>query len=74
MKLYEKLDFLQTNHMGEWLKARREADNEVSDEHPMVCVCRRLCTGLHESSCRQFQNKVTSRAVKKLKHLLVAKV
>ena len=73
MKLTEKLDFLQENYMGEWLKAHREAWDEVSDEHPIFCVCRRLCTGLHENHCRKFQNKVISRTVKKLKHLLPSK-
>jgi len=74
MKLTEKLEILQTNHMNEFLKAREKAWTEVSMEHPMFCVCRSLCTGLHENNCRKFQNKVTSRAVKNLKYLLVEEI
>jgi hypothetical protein len=70
MKIQEKLNHLQNNHMGEWLKTRREVEDEISDKQSMFCVCRRLATGFHESGCRQFQNKVNSETVKKLKHLL----
>lgn len=68
-KKSERIAFLQKYAMGDWLKARQEADEEVSREHEMWCVCRKLCTGLHESSCRQFQNKVNTRTIQKLKHL-----
>ena len=70
MRLKEKLVYLQDNHFSEWIKTRQIVDEEVSQEHPMWCVCGRLCTGLHESNCRRFQNKVNSRTVKKLTHLI----
>ncbi len=70
MKLSEKLDFIQENHFGEWLKTRREVFEELSEKQTMFCVCRRLATGLHENGCRQFQKKVTSETIKRLKHLL----
>ena len=70
MKLIDKLKYLQDNHFTEWLTARREAEDEVSSKQSMVCLCGRLATGLHESHCRKFQNKVTSEAVKKLAHLI----
>ena len=68
-KKAEKLAFLQKYAMKDWLKARQEADEEVSREHEMLCVCGRLCTGLHESSCQKFKAKVDTRAIDKLKHL-----
>jgi hypothetical protein len=70
MKLQEKLDALQTNHMSMWLSARQEAWDEMSDACSMFCVCGRLCTGLHEQNCRKFQDKVTKKAVEKLSYLL----
>lgn len=70
MKLIEKIESLQNNHLGEWLKTRREVEDEISNKQSMLCVCRRLATGLHENMCRQFQNKVTNETVKKLKHLI----
>jgi len=70
MKIQEKLDYLQNNHMGEWLKTRREVFDELSEKQSMFCVCRRLATGLHENGCRQFQNKVNSETVKRLSHLI----
>ena len=71
MKLKEKLALLQDKHFGEWLKARREAWDDMSQRYSMFCVCGRLCTGLHENNCRKFQDKVTSEAVKRLGYLLV---
>jgi len=68
-KKSEKLAFLQKYAMGSWLKARQEADEEVSNELSMFCVCGSLCTGLHESYCQRFKDKVNTRAINKLKHL-----
>ncbi len=73
MKLSEKLYYLQTNHMGEWLKTRREVDEQVSSSYPMICICGRLATGFHEMNCTRFRNRVTSETVKRLKHLLTKK-
>ena len=39
----------------------REAENQVSDEHPYKCICGRLCTGLHERNCKQFRKSVERR-------------
>jgi hypothetical protein len=72
MKLSDKLEILQTKHMGEWLKTRREMADSLSDALPMFCICGRLATGLHESSCRKFNDKVTEDTVRKLEHLLTA--
>jgi len=68
-KKAERIAFLQKYAFSEWLKARQEANDEVSREHEMFCVCGRLCTGLHESSCKKFRDKVDGRAVEKLKYL-----
>lgn len=73
MKLSEKLSYIQENHFGEWVKTRQEVDNEMSDRQSMFCVCGKLATGLHESHCTKFRNKVTNETVKKLSHLLPVK-
>ena len=65
----ERIEFLQKYAMSDWLKARQEADNEISKECEMWCVCGKLCTGLHETYCQRFKSKVDGRAVEKLKHL-----
>ena len=70
MKLSEKLDYLQTHFLGEWLKTRREVENKLSESNGMFCFCGRLATGLHESGCRKFHNKVATETVKVLKYLL----
>lgn len=69
MKITDKLAYLQDKHLGDWLKTRQEVKNELSAQNSMFCVCGRLATGLHESCCRKFNNKVTRETVKKLKHL-----
>jgi len=35
-----------------------KARNEVSDKHPIKCVCGKLCTGLHELNCKKFKDAV----------------
>ena len=40
---------------------RETAYNEVSDEHAFFCVCGKLCSGFHESSCGKFRAKVEKR-------------
>ncbi len=70
MKLTEKLEYLQKNYFSEWLSTRQEIGNKLSDNQSMFCMCGRLATGLHESHCRKFANKVTSETVKKLEYLI----
>lgn len=74
MRMNERLQYLQNNHFKERLSAKQEADNIVSEQHPMICVCGKLCTGLHELNCSRFKKKVQSLAVKSLKHLLPTKI
>lgn len=70
MKLADKLEYIQEHHFGDWVDMRRKVDNELSDRQAMFCVCGRLATGFHESSCRRFNNKVNSETIKRLAHLI----
>jgi hypothetical protein len=70
MKLADKLEYLQTNHFGDWLTTREKVEVELSDRQAMFCVCGRLATGFHERGRRRFNNKVNSETVKRLSHLL----
>lgn len=74
MKIEEKLDYLQRNHMKDWLKTRNLVFNELSDKQSMYCICGRLATGLHEMNCRKFYNKITSETVKRLSNLIPKKI
>ena len=65
-----KLQHIQDNHFGEWLKMRQQVENELSDKQSMFCLCGRLATGLHESHCSRFRNKVTDETLKRLEHLM----
>ena len=71
MKISEKLEYLQKNHFGDWLKMRQIVADEISDSQTMTCVCGRLATGLHESGCMRLKNKITNETVKRLAHLIV---
>jgi len=70
MKLTEKLDYLQTNHFGEWLKTRREVEAAFLDSQPMFCVCGGLATGLHERNCRKLNMAITKQTVKRMEKYL----
>ncbi len=69
MKISDRAVYLQNNHFGEWLKARKEVEDEISKSQSLLCACGRLATGFHEMNCRKFQSKITSETVKRLKHL-----
>lgn len=64
-KLQAELERVQGLDLKLWITVREQANEEVSKEHSMFCVCGKLCTGLHESYCRKFKEKVWRRAIKK---------
>lgn len=74
MTIADRIGYLQENHFGKWLSMRAKVFEEMSEMQSMFCVCRRLATGLHENSCRKFQNKVNSETAKRLSDLIPAKV
>lgn len=41
-----------------------KARKEVSETHPIKCVCGRLCTGLHEINCKKFKDAVERKYLK----------
>lgn len=47
-----------TNNAEYYILARKKAEQQISEEHPIVCVCGRLCTGLHEMRCAKFKKAV----------------
>lgn len=70
MKFIEKLDWLQSNHFGEWIDTRLKVGIQLSNEQSMWCVCGRLATGLHENNCGRFNAKINKETVLRLSHLL----
>lgn len=68
----EKLTYLQDNYFKEWLEMRQKVENEISNKQAMFCVCGRLSTGLHESCCSKFRDKVASETLKRLDYLLTS--
>ena len=70
MKKCEKIDYLVNNHFFDWLNTRTKVDNELSDKQGMFCMCGRLATGMHESNCTRFRNKVDTETIKRLEHLI----
>lgn len=70
MKKLEKIDYLQKNHLYEWVKTHAQVERELSDAHDLFCECGHLATGTHESGCRKLRNKIMSETIKRLSHLL----
>lgn len=66
----EKLKYLQSHHMEEWIETRQKVENELSSAQTLLCVCGRLATGQHERHCKKFQNKVQTETIKRLNHLI----
>lgn len=70
MKKLEKIDYLQENHLREWIKTHAKVEQELSDAHDLFCECGHLATGAHESGCRKLRNEIMSETIKRLAHLL----
>lgn len=70
MKYFEKLNYIQSNHMKNWLEERSVQLDKLSDACSVYCVCGRLCTGLHESQCKKFNDLVNRNTLINLKHLI----
>ena len=70
MNKKQKLNYIQDHHFSEWLKTRRQIENEMSDNQTMMCICGRLATGSHEGNCIKFKNKVRDETLKKLEYLI----
>lgn len=51
----------------EYIVAREKARDQLSEKYAIRCICGRLCTGLHERTCKKFQDAVNRRTMKLLK-------
>ena len=70
MKKYEKLEYLKNADFCLFIKTRKMVFDELSDQQTMFCCCGKLATGLHESNCTKFNNKVDAETIKRLNYLL----
>ena len=71
MKKSEKLEVIKSKNLDLFVKTRQQVFNELSDQQTLFCCCGKLATGLHESHCRRFNDKVDSETIKRLDFLLV---
>ena len=70
MKNYEKLAYLKDADFGLFVKTRQMVFDELSDQQTMFCCCGKLATGMHESNCTKFNNRVVAETIKRLSYLL----
>ena len=70
MKKYEKLEYLKNANFGLFMKTRQMVFDELSDKQTMFWCCGKIATGLHESNCTKFNNKVDTETIKRLSYLL----
>lgn len=70
MKKQEKITYLRTNHPNKWADERKKVNDKFSDKQDFFCCCGKLATGLHEMSCRKFNDIIDNETIKNLKHLL----
>ena len=70
MKKHEMLAYLKEADFGLFVKTRQTVFGELSDQQTMFCCCGKLATGLHESNCTKFNNKVDAETINRLRHLL----
>lgn len=73
MKKLQKLEYLKDVNLDLFIRTRNQVEKELSDMQPMFCCCGKLATGLHESHCRKFKEKVDAEVINRLQHLLPSK-
>lgn len=70
MRFEDKLRFLKENYSGLFYLERGKVREELSNQQPLFCCCGQLATGLHELTCRRFQDKVDRETVKRFSSLI----
>ncbi len=70
MKIAEKIEYLQENHLAKWVEVHGDVEYETSTRQAMICVCGRLATGMHERGCKRFKDLVNKKTVERLKDLI----
>ena len=70
MKKIEKLEYLKNADFGLFIKTRQMVFDELSDQQTMFCCRGKLATGLHDTNCTKFNNKVDAETIKRLSYLL----
>lgn len=73
MKKWEILAYLKDVDLDLFIMTRNKVKEELSNGQTMFCCCGRLATGLHESHCKKFNDKVDAEVIKRLQHLLPSK-
>ena len=73
MKKWQKLEYLKDVDLDLFIMTRNKVKEELSNGQTMFCCCGRLATGLHESHCKKFKDKVDAEVIKRLQHLLPSK-
>ncbi len=61
---------LVDEHFPEWVKTRKSVEMRLSNAQTTFCCCGQLATGLHESRCGKFRDKVNVATVQALSHLV----
>ena len=70
MKKSQKLEKIKEVDLELFVKTRQQVFNELSDSQTMFCCCGKLATGLHESHCKKFNDKVISETINRLEYLI----
>lgn len=73
MRQKEKIEWLKTHYVADFIATRERVFNELSDKQTMFCVCGKLATGLHERYCSRFNKTVDKETCKRLEYLLKQK-
>lgn len=63
-------DELIMNYPVLYHSIRVEVERELSTAQMVRCCCGKLATGLHESSCKKFNDKVNKETYKRTKEAL----
>lgn len=70
MKEKEKIDWLKSHCFSEFASMYGKVFDDFFETQPIFCFCGKLATGIHERTCKKFNNKVEREVLRRLAHLL----
>lgn len=62
----DRIAKVQNENPVKWSLTYNRVFDEMSERQQLFCCCGKLATGLHESRCRKFQDRVRKETLRRL--------
>jgi hypothetical protein len=70
-KQIKDIEDIKEKNFSLWLRERTIVEEDFSNYQGTFCTCGKLATGLHERTCRKFNQKVDAKTLKVIRKLTI---